>query len=536
MNNTVMVDSILYAAADCEAGMGARTSASTKAGKSGLAFAETPPMARMREAEKSDKSKLLGRDTDQEEVIACQECPEEEPVNAPTGPDEQVEVRDDLPEEETIGPAQDTSDGQDECLAVSTSEEALQVGSVSGGVVAEGTDGGPPWSVAVQSEASPSASPDTGSSDAGLVPTAAEVLDVPAEGPTVGSEANVVETNGPTSVMAVSETEAVVGDGAPGGQTADTSEAFVGEQTIKDGNSNVDAAIRNGTSVAVSDASGATEAVGAPSAQEAPSENVNKENVQPGQGQSAAAIVETDKGDAPAPESRETPSPAPETGTVEVQGTANGVWQQARAAFSTEPEKGAVSHPEPVGEAGNNVSSASEPSLPEPNIVSGPEIARERGPVHSIADQILDSVRASSTPADRQILVRLDPPELGSIMVRFQEKEGQIAGVLEVTKDQTRQEVEQALPQVVRGLQEAGVLVRRVEVVVADQSEKDMDRDPLPQDAWGQQEESRQEHAQAGDASVNLRSPWAARRSSQGFDRTEQYSMRVSQDRIDMLV
>jgi flagellar hook-length control protein FliK len=66
----------------------------------------------------------------------------------------------------------------------------------------------------------------------------------------------------------------------------------------------------------------------------------------------------------------------------------------------------------------------------------------------NVADQIAESVYASMRRGDNNIVVRLNPPELGSVVVRFQQQSDQITGLLEVTRDQTRNEIEQALPQI----------------------------------------------------------------------------------------
>jgi len=108
----------------------------------------------------------------------------------------------------------------------------------------------------------------------------------------------------------------------------------------------------------------------------------------------------------------------------------------------------------------------------------------------NIREQILDSMQALLARGDRQLVVRLHPPELGSIVVRFQGGDGQIDATLEVSKAETRYEVEQALPQVVHGLQDSGVQIRRFEVMVADESERDLAKEQTQQEAWPQQQGS----------------------------------------------
>ncbi len=116
--------------------------------------------------------------------------------------------------------------------------------------------------------------------------------------------------------------------------------------------------------------------------------------------------------------------------------------------------------------------------------------AASRASAPSVSEQIRDSLHASLDHGERQIVIRLRPPELGSVLVRFQEQNEQLHGVLEVSRGDTRHEVEQALPQVLRSLQEAGIQIRKFDVTVSDQSEKEPGGRQLYQDAWPQQQGS----------------------------------------------
>lgn len=120
--------------------------------------------------------------------------------------------------------------------------------------------------------------------------------------------------------------------------------------------------------------------------------------------------------------------------------------------------------------------------------VSGEDGLAVRNPAPTLDEQIRDSVTASLTRGERQVTIRLHPPELGSVTMRFQEQGGQVNGVLEVSHVDTRQRVEQALPQVIQSLQEAGVQVRRIEVVVSDQPGNDASKQQFQQEAWAQQQ------------------------------------------------
>ena len=90
----------------------------------------------------------------------------------------------------------------------------------------------------------------------------------------------------------------------------------------------------------------------------------------------------------------------------------------------------------------------------------------------SVSEQIQESLRASLARPDQQITIRLNPPELGTVLIKFQEQDSQITGVLEVNKSQTRAEIQQALPEIVRNLQEMGVNIRRLEVVLTNGQER----------------------------------------------------------------
>jgi flagellar hook-length control protein FliK len=77
---------------------------------------------------------------------------------------------------------------------------------------------------------------------------------------------------------------------------------------------------------------------------------------------------------------------------------------------------------------------------------------------------------APSQPgADRQITVRLNPPELGRVFIKLQEHDSGLTGILEVSKPQTRFEIEHALPEIIRNLADCGIQVKRFDVVVSEQ-------------------------------------------------------------------
>jgi hypothetical protein len=88
-----------------------------------------------------------------------------------------------------------------------------------------------------------------------------------------------------------------------------------------------------------------------------------------------------------------------------------------------------------------------------------------------IGKQILESVQRSVSQQgiDQQITVRLNPPELGKVLIKFQQHDTELTGLMEVSKTQTRFEIEQALPQIIRNLADSGIQIKRLEVTLSNE-------------------------------------------------------------------
>jgi len=109
----------------------------------------------------------------------------------------------------------------------------------------------------------------------------------------------------------------------------------------------------------------------------------------------------------------------------------------------------------------------------------------------TVGEQIRESIASSTVGPDREITIQLNPPELGRVVVKFQEQGDQITGLLEVSKSQTRAEIQQALPEITRDLQELGVQIKRLEVVMTSEQEHQAlnGQSGMPQqDTWGDQQ------------------------------------------------
>jgi flagellar hook-length control protein FliK len=112
------------------------------------------------------------------------------------------------------------------------------------------------------------------------------------------------------------------------------------------------------------------------------------------------------------------------------------------------------------------------------------DLGTNPSPTPTVGEQILDSIRASMAQGDGQISVRLQPPELGMITVRLRERDSHLEGTVEAGLSDTRREIERALPEVVRGLQEVGIQIRRFDVTNGDSSGQDLGRGLPQQDVW----------------------------------------------------
>ena len=83
----------------------------------------------------------------------------------------------------------------------------------------------------------------------------------------------------------------------------------------------------------------------------------------------------------------------------------------------------------------------------------------------SPTEQIVDAVKTQDVSPNRQINISLNPAELGRVRISFQQSNGEITGLVEVERAQTRYDVEKNIPQIVASLQDSGMQVKRIDVV-----------------------------------------------------------------------
>jgi len=185
-----------------------------------------------------------------------------------------------------------------------------------------------------------------------------------------------------------------------------------------------------------------------------------------------------------------------------------------------------------VGQPGDALS----PAPVETGLVEPLDTVTTENPVRKVGEQILDAVRAAATHGDRQVQIRLEPPELGTVIVRLREEGEHLDGTLEVGRSETRRDIERALPEVVRSLQDAGIQVRRFDVTSADTPDQGFGRGQPQQETGSGQHGSGQarEHfaaSQTRESSHGGEPPKNPARDARG-----EHLVEAPPGRIDMLL
>ncbi|MCJ7778071.1 MAG: flagellar hook-length control protein FliK, partial [Sedimentisphaerales bacterium] len=107
----------------------------------------------------------------------------------------------------------------------------------------------------------------------------------------------------------------------------------------------------------------------------------------------------------------------------------------------------------------------------------------------AIREQICQSIQVSIQQGNSQITIHLNPPDLGRVSVKFSQQGNELTGLLEATNPQTRAEIRQAIPEIIRSLEESGISVKHIDVTLSDsprQPAQESFRDNSSQDLWQQ--------------------------------------------------
>ncbi len=86
----------------------------------------------------------------------------------------------------------------------------------------------------------------------------------------------------------------------------------------------------------------------------------------------------------------------------------------------------------------------------------------------SVTDQVTEAFRASAAGQGRQIVIRLNPPELGKVRVILNARGREVHGVVAVDNSRTLLELQREAPMLLERLSDAGIQLRRMEMTLTD--------------------------------------------------------------------
>ncbi len=92
-------------------------------------------------------------------------------------------------------------------------------------------------------------------------------------------------------------------------------------------------------------------------------------------------------------------------------------------------------------------------------------------PGNTLAGQITESMQTAVRGSARELVVQLHPAELGRIAIRFRQDGDQLIGMIQVSQRQVRADIEQAIPQILQNLEQAGTQIRRIDVEIQSDSD-----------------------------------------------------------------
>ena len=108
--------------------------------------------------------------------------------------------------------------------------------------------------------------------------------------------------------------------------------------------------------------------------------------------------------------------------------------------------------------------------------------------------QITEAFRSSASRNGQEIVVRLNPPELGRVRVTLRLEGGEVRGVLEVENPKTLSQLQREAPNIMARLTDAGIEMKRMDLSLSENGSRDSMRDP----AWFSQQYGENGSGQGG--------------------------------------
>jgi len=111
-------------------------------------------------------------------------------------------------------------------------------------------------------------------------------------------------------------------------------------------------------------------------------------------------------------------------------------------------------------------------------------VARSALEAGSPVKQITEAFRSSAVRNGQEIVVRLNPPELGRVRVTLRLEGGEVRGVLDVENPRTLTQLQREAPNIMGRLTDAGIEMKRMDLSLSENGPRDSMRDP----AWFSQQ------------------------------------------------
>ena len=164
-----------------------------------------------------------------------------------------------------------------------------------------------------------------------------------------------------------------------------------------------------------------------------------------------------------------------------------------------------------------------------------PKMTDNTGDAENITSQMHQSIAGSIKDGSSEITIHLNPPQLGRVHMKFEQRDTGIVGVLNVERAETRAQIQQLLPAVIRNLQDSGIQLRRLDVNLSDNaSQQSFDRDDSNAGTGGEWSERSGYEQNAGGGNEHFHQ-WLTGTNSSGTMEQHQH-ISVADGSINMLV
>ncbi len=105
--------------------------------------------------------------------------------------------------------------------------------------------------------------------------------------------------------------------------------------------------------------------------------------------------------------------------------------------------------------------------------VDTPTVSSENSLPAPAANQVVEALRASASRQGNQVVIHLNPPELGKVSIRLSVTGNDVRGVLRVENPQTLTQLQREAPALLNRLAEAGVQLRQMDLSLSEQGSGD---------------------------------------------------------------